>query len=1061
VNGQTVTGTATVDSLNGVTADAAGVTVGQVTLASGVKATAVEDGITLGSKNDTVTGATSVTLDADDNYVVAAGTKTVVTNGTDTVTVKSGTATVNAETGAITYVPTVITKDDNPYEKTTAESIVAATDAQTALTNAASSLSSATPLADTVTSDSLAADSVYASATDGVSLTGDKGGDAVSVSGSDASVNIAAGDNTVVATGADARITTGKGSDLISVNANGASATTGAGDDTVIATGDDVSVNASAGGDNAVGIIGNDAVVTTGAGHDSITVNGTAANVAAGAGNNVIEAAQRDASVTAGDGRNTVTAGQDAVVSLGNGNNVVKGFSEGSKVTVGNGRNTLQGGGKDVTVSAGSGNNEISLTNGADYSAVTTGAGRDNISVEGKDATVNAGDGRDTVNVKGDDAVITAGEGNKIISVNGANAAITTTGSGKETIVAGENSTIVAGAGASSIVAAKDASVTAGAGKDTISVAGSGVQFTDYVLETDTIQLSGTPEFDPDGTITNGSQSVTIGSIPGGYYAAEITDADGNVLREAWTGETAATVDGSAMKHGYIFNGTLNQDEGDSVRGTNYDDSIYAGNNDVIEAGKGDDTVAVANHTGVTVGLTAGNGKTAITGFVTGYDDDATTLAVTGNLDDLKVSKTAVSVKGASATMESTDKFKATFNGASFNVQVADSVGATLDDETTAVIGVDKGTANKLILSSDDSTTVDLTNGKLTGLGINDSHYYKNVQVIDATATDGDNVLVGGSEKTTLIAGTGESSLWGGSSKADLLVGNTAASDVYFYGANDGNDSISGYTYSEDVKDVVNIMNADQFTGVKRDSVTGAVKVSFKNGATTEKLTVSTTATNAADVDNKYAFTTNNGEAVAVAKVGISGAANTFTYADDVDLYMGGKRNTVKVAANTDYATVDLTNGALKDLGFTGSTQQYENVSVIDASATAGDVVLAGSTAKNTIKASAGNSSLYGGFGGAADVLDATAAHESATFFYGKGDGNDTILGAGADDKVMLYDVSLGDINFEKSSVSGGVLALNNGAKLTVSGFENGTTFQLADGTSYAYDKTTGGFEQK
>ncbi|MBQ7497817.1 MAG: hypothetical protein IJU00_08315, partial [Selenomonas sp.] len=85
-------------------------------------------------------------------------------------------------------------------------------------------------------------------------------------------------------------------------------------------------------------------------------------------------------------------------------------------------------------------------------------------------------------------------------------------------------------------------------------------------------------------------------------------------------------------------------------------------------------------------------------------------------------------------------------------------------------------------------------------------------------------------------------------------------------------------------------------------------------------------------------------------------------------------------------------------------------------------------------------------------------------FYFGKGEGKDVITYSNNDDKVMLYNVTLEDIDGSRTGVNKEgrmVIALNDGSALTIQNYKShgAETFQLADST-WTYDKKTGNWAQ-
>ena len=221
------------------------------------------------------------------------------------------------------------------------------------------------------------------------------------------------------------------------------------------------------------------------------------------------------------------------------------------------------------------------------------------------------------------------------------------------------------------------------------------------------------------------------------------------------------------------------------------------------------------------------------------------------------------------------------------------------------------------------------------------------------------------------------------------------------------------------------------------------------DGSTANKLTIEGSISTSSAMKVNY---TTNGTDTVTAAIGLSTASNTFTYDEDVKQYIGStKGDTLKVTNDTD-ANIWLD-------GYTGVT--YSNVKLVDASSSTGDVVIAGSTANETLKGSKGSASLFGGFGSSNDVLVGGGSQADTTFYFGKGCGKDTITASNSTDRVMLYDVALSDLkSADLNSLGAMVVTLNDGSTLTVQHASSGVnTYQLTDGT-WTYNASTKSWAQ-
>lgn len=892
----------------------------------------------------------------------------------------------------------------------------------------------------------------------GANVTTGRDNDSIQVVGNDAVVSAGDGDNIITVAGTGAAVTTGRGDDKISVTKAYATITSGAGNDSIYADEHDAHITAGA-GDDQISAKGNNAYVDAGAGHDSISIGGNYATVSAGAGNDSIQIAGMGATVAAGDGRNEIKVnGDNDTVVTGAGSDTITVAGKYASVTIGDGNDSVSVGGAYATVTGGAGNDTISV---AGNSSVTEASGNNSITATNDNNTITSGDGKDTIVANGGYNTIAAGDGNNHVTATG-KAATITSGAGKDTILAGEQAEISAGAGADSIHTGANATITAGAGKDTVSVDAAGEVFTDYSFPEDRIVIANgltltSDNFDTDGKITSGSADITITTQGNGFYAAQISSTTDTTkhVNYAWTGEDAATLEGGAATEAFYVTGTKNDEEGDLILGTKYDDTIIAGSNDSVLGGKGKDTVSIASGAeGVYVGLDTGDGSETVTGSITtGFEDDGTTV-VLGSLDKLKATFSTdgtdltLGIKSASLYLDNVAtgsansvSLKANYGGTTYNTQIFDGT-ATLGDETQVVVGDSDNKTNTLKISNNDDTTIDLSNQQLLG----DTRYYQNVTVVDASADTGDNILIGGSKSTTLVGGAGATSLWGGSSKADSLVGGTG-SDIFVYGNGDGRDTVSNY---DSENDVLYFLDAGAYTGVKRTTSGGlAVKFTSSNSSTAKLTVLNTTSTDTNRADDKYVFTTNGTDQL-TAKVGLYDSVNNFTYEDDTNIYIGGKQSDTLTVGDADNANIWLDNSGM------GGNKYYESIKVVDASSSTADVTLAGAGTNDTLYASKGDSSLFGGAGNDLLVANSDTTAGSASFYFAKGAGKDTIQGSGADDRVMLYDISVSDIaSYGTTGTNDYQVTLTDGSKLTITSVSDDMTVAFTDASGNVTQSAT------
>ena len=125
------------------------------------------------------------------------------------------------------------------------------------------------------------------------------------------------------------------------------------------------------------------------------------------------------------------------------------------------------------------------------------------------------------------------------------------------------------------------------------------------------------------------------------------------------------------------------------------------------------------------------------------------------------------------------------------------------------------------------------------------------------------------------------------------------------------------------------------------------------------------------------------------------------------------------------------------------------------SSSSAEFVLIGSANASNTITGGMGTNYLNGG-GASKDVLNGNTGAVDF-FYYGKEDGNDTLMNVGTEDTVVLYDIASTDLAATpKVTDEKTVITLNDDSKLTIMGGIDGVTFQLTDGT-YKYDSSVEG----
>lgn len=766
-----------------------------------------------------------------------------------------------------------------------------------------------------------------------------------------------------------------------------------------------------------------------------------------------------DFKITTGAGADTIAALKGDTVRSGAGDDDIFLGGDYVELDAGAGADTVSGSSNYATVKAGAGNDSIVL--GGKYVSIDAGSDNDYVSINGAESTVLGGAGNDTIEVGKDakNAVVDGGAGDDSISSAAAGVTITG-GAGKDVIsVSGTDWVVDAGADADSLNVSGTGTVTLGTGKDSVAFGTEAdVTFTDYNYNDDTLEhaaitVAGAAKpadlattFGTDGKLALGDNLTATFTGKDGVYAAKFVDSS-NTAAYVWTGETGARADGSKYGDALTMVGANNDDVADTLIGGAKNDTIYAGAGDYVDGGKGDDSIViVGDNTDVTVALKAAGGNDTVTSFTASFDDAAGKIllsdsaaalsfeTVEGGLTVKDGKKASLVLDGVSVDANKGAKVEIENGAKTYNVQVMSGTKTTLDGAATAVYGISED-ANGFNYTSDGDAAIDLSNSGAFG----DTRHYQGITQVTVTGA-ADTTLVGGKAAETLTAaGDGNASLWGGAG-SDSLVGSNSGSTTFFYGAGDGLDTISGYSYSTtdgEKQDVVDLYSGNLTKWVRNDS--GNIELTF--GSNKQKLTVQM-----ASDDAVFAFATGLGGETQRAKISGSKAAAAFTYDELVNFYIGTK------AQKTDTLTVGSEGDT--NIWLDGSNGKYfESIEVVDASASSGNVTLAGGMGNETLSAGSGNASLWGGQGGN-DVLN--GGYGETTFFFGKKNGKDTLVSNSASDKVVLYDVALDDIA-KVGTISEGsdfTVKLKDNSQFTIKNFSSGTvnTFQLGDGTAWSYD---------
>lgn len=680
--------------------------------------------------------------------------------------------------------------------------------------------------------------------------------------------------------------------------------------------------------------------------------------------------------------------------------------------------------------------------------------------------TVNMSNYADKVVINSDYSTVNLGAGNDSVSVGGANVTVTGGLGNDVATLAGPGAVADLGAGNDSVVVSEDATITLGSGNDTVSVGGNATAtISDYSYDDDVLQVASVsaPTFTSAGVLSVGDEKFNLGTSAASYKA-KVTDGT-NTQRYWWVGANATTLNAMSETRDLIMSGQTNK-AGDQILGGKGNDTIYAGADDTVWGGFGgnDTLIGLDNEANAFAYVAGTKSKAVVSGFKTGFGSTADSLyflnladaykAPTLNGGKLGVTDADTSLDtGVEITTNEITNVKAQVNGFG-TYKVGFGAGhltlSTANNDMQIVYGLGGGTdmlttSANYMNQEENGLKVDLSNSGLIG----DQRLYININNYDGGTADPNQtyMVIGSGKGGSLRGGTGSkgNSLWGGFGGADTLKGSTNTKDTFFFAHGNGNDVVSGY---ETNYDSLQFLTTD-FGGITAETVAGGkqdVKITMGSGDTQSTLTVEEIA-----ADGAISFTA-DGTNYSKAKVFTSSGASSRSYARDVDFYLGKGIDTLTVGADV---TADGVTIALD--GSDGKF--YEDVDVLDASKYTGAASLTGSAQNQTIIASTGGSTLYGGSGSSNDTL--VGGNGADTFIYHAGNGNDVIQSVGSDDTIMLYDVSLSDLTTTETTAGLQIKVGSTSQTLTVEGSNAGQATFVVDGTKYHITNESGNYTWK
>ncbi len=655
-------------------------------------------------------------------------------------------------------------------------------------------------------------------------------------------------------------------------------------------------------------------------------------------------------------------------------------------------------------------------------------------------------------------------------------------------------SSLYGGSGSDTIYAGPSDHVEGGTGKDYF-FDSSPVEISDYnfeegdviiatklsasaALTLDKLKLSGNKISVADGsTITVGaSENYDESTATRAVIANAANNASTNFL--VWSGNYESFLDASNFTKGALMVSDINDARADTIAGSSYVDTIYAGANDYVDAGSGNDIISLSSISGSNgASVVLANGMNSVVGWRQGFDNTAganvliadpqsinfktkneevvayaenssisfnglTTIdgayrflvgsnnSVTSNKFSYIAANTTASVN---TNADVGDYYKAERNGGIY-------VGADVTTQFEASLGTSQFlNVTKMDLHNESRATVwgSSANETITVNGSRDNGARKYV-----AAGAGNDVIISGGNSTV---NAGNNLYFGTSGGTVFSSGRDTVQNFNFYKGGNNDPDMSG-------ADLLYLGDKSRYNGV--NVTANQVEISLGE----DKVIIRDDG-GFSNSDNKIMrvqFDSNTAP-ISNIKLGISGNVNSFTYDGETDYYWGNTsraRDTLNVASELSNVNIWL-----NDKNYDNNT--YGGIGVINASSVADTkLTLAGSADNNVIYAGGNNtsSSLWGG-GGEANTL--VGGNGEETFFYFKNigytdnDGNyhasrDTFDRVSENDLIWLYDVTLNDIDYEKtqSGITNNkiTVTLTDGTEIGVTNMSTNTNFRISNG---------------
>ena len=796
---------------------------------------------------------------------------------------------------------------------------------------------------------------------------------------------------------------------------------------------------------------------------DKLTVGTTVTGgvvVDAGEGNDVVNIAKADAAtvtanVSLGDGDDILKVADgatvDATVSLGDGKDVVNvdsaaatlaisdyNYADGDKINLTyatasddidvvnyNGAgDSVKVGNVTVTVTSSDAVGAFDLTD-KDKNTTTFFAATD----DAKEVEINAQGISNKVNINTENsklANITLGSGESKVTLKsgtGSKDVINATGAGKVTVnnfKDADDTLILDGANLTNIKLANnkdtedDAELTYGKTSITLVDAGNKVatlNLNDSKLAYDLGETGDTLTAGADMYFGNANTKTTVQTI-GSVHLTE-TDKYRNIYNVS---VTAGTTDEDKLDlSGFTTSGTtgINIDASKSDVAVN----VWAYNKNA----KATDTITLSDTKTLqdTVSFVSDDGKVSVAnfGFGSGEESDILYLRDTKDLQKLAVKSGEIKLGNSKATIghagATTDLMQVkladgttSLVAGNFSTENPSSINVTLTNTQAVDFYALTGTKNTLTVTKDAANVDDAISFKYSNF--DESHttgtLVKDITVKDFGNSDDDEVTIGAVSKVS-VDGSSKTHIWvcGAAESGSVDISKSTGKDqIDFVSGIDKKVTVTGYDAAGE--DTIYLRGAEDLkavtAGYKFESKNGGIQITGADNAASKLVLDSVTG-------NLNLKTLNGSSLKAI--VGETNSEATFS--TDTQIYAGMKKIVADMSTEGDVAVRIGTKG---EIGLDSSSTYYVDNKVTEFDGSNSNAVfhLAGSsTAATTLRGGNTENSFYGG--GSFD--DKMVGNSSAvdTFYFGKGDGKDTIEEADGKDIVCLLDVTLEEISVD------------------------------------------------